>query len=220
MLYDKDYFEGKGSNYRSYEDKLAVIRKKYFPKFSRIGLRKNSRILDIGCAFGYFLKCCDEMGYETYGVDISDYAITRARKETMASLHVFDANKGLPFFQDNWFDLVTMFDVIEHLRTPDAVLNEAHRVLKASGALVVTTPNLDAVERLFKKIMGMENTWHGFKDETHLRVFSAQSLKLLVEQKGFYAEVETIFHPLPKILQYWANKTGLGGQIWLTAKPS
>lgn len=210
----------KGSTYRSYEDKLVIIRKKYFPKLNRIGLRKNSRVLDIGCAFGYFLKCCDEMEYQTYGVDVSDYAISRARKETMASLYVCDANKGLPFFQDNWFDLVTMFDIIEHLRTPNAVLNEVHRVLKASGVLVVTTPNFDAVERLLKKIIGMEDTWHGFKDETHLRVFSARSLKLLVEQNSFCAEVETVFHPLPKILQRWANKTGRGGQIWLTAKPS
>ena len=217
MVYDKYYFEGKGSNYRPYEDKLAVIRKKYLPKIIRIGLKRNSSVLDIGCAFGYFLRCCDEIGYTTWGVDISTYAITRAREETVAKLCVSDVNNGLPFFEDNSFDLVTMFDVIEHLQKPCTVLNEAHRILKASGILIVTTPNLNAIERLFKKSMGQESAWHGFHDHTHLCVFTTRYLKRLVEQTGFHVKLETIFHPLPRLFQHLANRTGLGGQIWLTA---
>jgi 2-polyprenyl-3-methyl-5-hydroxy-6-metoxy-1,4-benzoquinol methylase len=174
--------------------------------------------LDIGCAYGYFLKCCDEMGYETWGIDISTYAIARAREETVAQLRVFDVNEGLPFLKTNSFDLVTMFDVIEHLRRPRVALEETHRILKTQGTLIVTTPNLNAIERFFKKSIGQESAWHGFHDNTHVNFFTSKSLKCLVQRAGFRVKLETVFHPLPKILQHLANRTGLGGQIWLTAK--
>jgi 2-polyprenyl-3-methyl-5-hydroxy-6-metoxy-1,4-benzoquinol methylase len=220
MQYDRSYFEGRGSTYAPYEDKALTIERNYLPKIlERVKLGKGFNVLDIGCAFGYFLKFCDNLGCNTCGIDVSEYAIERAQKETIAKLYVHDVERGLPIFQDNFFDLVTMFDVIEHLANPYNVLRETHRILKPHGRLAITTPNLNAIERFCRKILRNEKMWHGFVDEAHLYLFTMMSLRFLVERAKFkIVNLETPFHPLPKIVQRMSNKTGLGGQIWLLAE--
>lgn len=212
--FNKNYFERKGSNYRSYKD-MMMIKKTYFPKvIESVALNKNTHILDIGCAFGYFLKCCDEFGCETDGIDISSYAIEQAKKETKAKLKVHNLNDGISVYKDDSFDVITMFDVIEHLESPYNALKEIYRILKANGKLIITTPNLNAIDKLVKN-----KKWHGFQDESHRYLFYPDSLTFLVERAGFAVEkIETPFHPLPKLIQKLANKTHLGGQIWLVAK--
>jgi len=196
---------------------MRSMREVYFPKvLETVTLEKNCKVLDIGCAFGYFLKLCDQLGCDTYGLDISDYAISQARRETKATLYVHDANKGLSMFCDNTFGLIVLFDVIEHLDSPYLLLKETRRVLRRDGKLVITTPNLTALGRFLKKILGKEHSWYGYIDKTHKNLFTPSSLRLLSEKAGFgIMRLETPFHPLPRIMQKIANKTKLGGQIWL-----
>lgn len=214
-MFNKEYFESKGS-YKE-ED---IYKKLYLPKIlENIKITSSSRILDIGCAFGYFLKICEEtIGCETYGVDISEYAISIAKK-TNSKLYVLDVDRGLSIFKDRYFDLVVMFDIIEHLKSPYLVLKEVYRILKPGGYVVITTPNLNAIDRFLRKILGKEKTWHGFIDESHLYLFTPKSLTFLVSRLGFkIVKIDTPFHPLPRFLQALLNKTGLGGQIWLVGK--
>jgi 2-polyprenyl-3-methyl-5-hydroxy-6-metoxy-1,4-benzoquinol methylase len=221
-IYGKQYFEGKNlSNYTSYKDRgMMIMRKIYFPKILQdITFSKEMKVLDIGCAYGYFLKLCDEIGCETYGIDISKYAIKQAKKETKAKLFVHDVDKGLPMFSNDFFDLITMFDVIEHLTSPFLTLKEVYRILKPKGKLVITTPNINAIDRFIKKFFGKEEEWHGYHDKTHLYLFTPLSLKFLVERSGFKTvKIETPFHPLPRFIQKIVNKLGLGGQIWLVGE--
>lgn len=214
MTFDKDYFNGEGSNNRPYKD-MMIMKKVYLPKVNdSINLNAGIRILDIGCAFGYFLKCCDEYNCETYGIDVSEYAISQAEKETKAKLYVYDINNNLSIFQDNFFDIVTIFDVIEHIESPYKLLKEVYRVLKTDGNIIVTTPNLNAIDRLIRGVR-----WHGFQDKSHIYLFTPTSFIYLVNLVGFKTiKSSTPFHPLPKIVQKIADKTGLGGQIWLVAK--
>jgi methionine biosynthesis protein MetW len=186
--------------------------KKYFGE-------SNVRVLDVGCGFGYFLKKCDEKQWETYGVDISEYAISEAETYTKAKLLLQNVENGLPTFGDEYFDLVVILDVIEHLHSPHVVLRECHRVLKPCGKLAVATPNLGAIERLFLKLRGKQNRWHGFYDETHIRLFTPTSLKLLTERIGFRTvELKTPFQPLPTFVSKILEKSNLGGKIWLLAE--
>lgn len=189
----------------------------YFPKVLEIlELNRGSRVLDIGCALGYFLKLSDDLGCDTYGVDISEYAIDHAKKQTKAKLYIHDVNKGLPMFPDNTFDLVILFDIIEHLDTPFWSLKEIYRTLRTDGKLIITTPNLNAVDRFLRTILGKEKTWYGFLDDSHLNLFTPLSLRFLVMKAGFeIVRSETPFHSLPGRLQKIAGKSGLGGQIWL-----
>lgn len=165
-------------------------------------------MLDIGCAYGYFLKLCDEVECETYGVDISENAIQQAQKETKAVLFIHDVNNGLSMFPKDFLNLITMFDVIEHLNSPFTILKEISRKLKVGGKLIITTPNANALERLLKKVLNREKNWHGFKDKTHQHLFTPLTLRFIVEKAGLkILKVETPFHPLPKILQKLLNKT-------------
>jgi 2-polyprenyl-3-methyl-5-hydroxy-6-metoxy-1,4-benzoquinol methylase len=208
--FGKKYFENK-KKYKSYKN-MEMIQNVYFPKIViKEKIKPKSRVLDIGCAYGYFLKLCDEYGMETYGIDISRYAIEKASKITKAKLFVHDIDNGIKFFKNNFFDLIVMLDVIEHTKSPFNVLKEVYRVLKPDGKLVVTTPNINAIERFISN-----NNWHGFKDKTHLYLFTPTSLRFLAEKVGFkILTLETSFRPLPKFMQSFANKTGLGGQIWI-----
>lgn len=190
-----------------------LIRKFYFPRaVLSQELKKGDRILDIGCGYGLFLKVCDKYGLETYGIDVVEEAINEAKKVTKAKLYIHNVDNGLEMFKDEFFDIVTLFDVIEHLQCPYKVLREVYRVLKKNGKIVITTPNLNAILRYLKK-----DKWHGFRDRTHLYLFVPLSLKFLVERAGFkIVKIETVFRPLPipNLIKRLLDKTGLGGEIW------
>lgn len=193
-----------------------IIKDIYFPfTINREKIAPQSKVLDVGCAFGYFLGCCDKYGLETFGIEISRSAIEEARKETNAKLFKHDADSGLNLFGNNYFDLVTAFDLIEHLDSPYKFLKECHRILKISGKVVITTPNLGAMARLLIK----DDKWHGFKDKTHKYLFTPKSLEFLFKRTGFkVVRLETPFHPLPKFIQPYLSKIGLGGQIWMVGE--
>lgn len=170
---------------------------------------RNKKLLDVGCGYGYFLKMASSFGFKTYGIDISQYAIRRARKMVKADFLLGDVQNDL-LFMDGVFDVVTMFDVIEHLQKPYAALREIHRVLKPRGVFIITTPNLDSLSR---RIMG--GKWIGFCDETHLIFFTVRELKYILNKAGFEVrKAETIFTPLPQILSTILRGFNLGGKIW------
>ena len=214
MAYDRKWFAEYG-HVRDYKELQKIMEDIYFPRaVIRERIAKGARVLDIGCAFGYFLKCCDDYMLETYGVDISDYAIQQAREITKAKLLTHDINGGLAMFVDNFFDLITIFDTIEHLASPYNLLKGVHRVLRPEGKVIITVDNLHAIARIWKR-----GKWQGFAEETHLYLFTPSSLKFLLERSGFeITRLETPFNPLPKSLQRFVGKTGLGGQIWLVAR--
>jgi len=104
---------------------------------------------------------------------------------------------------DEYFDLVTMFDVIGHVKSPCDLLMEVHRVLKRGAKIVITTPNVNAIAKLLKG-----KQWVGFSDPAHLCLFASDSLKFLVEKNEFIVtKLETIFRPFPKFLQKILNRT-------------
>ena len=187
--FNETYFERAVSHYRTYKD-MKLMEKAYFPRFIlHENIPPNSRVLDVGCAFGYFLKLCADYRLETYGLDISEYAIEKAK------LYLHDVNEGLQIFQDEFFDFVTMFDIIEHVKSPCDLLMEVHRVLKRGAKIVITTPNVNAIAKLLKG-----KQWVGFSDPTHLYLFTSDSLKFLVEKNGFIVKVRNDFSSLPRVL--------------------
>jgi len=132
---------------------------------------KNSgKLLDIGCALGFFLRFAENY-FETYGIDISSLAIKKAKTITPNSkLFVQDAQLKYPF-KDNFFDIVTSYDVIEHLSNPYGSLKESFRVLKTSGYLFLQTPT----DKSQKIII----------DNTHISLFSKSRLVYILKKIGF-----------------------------------
>lgn len=193
----------------------SLIKDIYVPSvLVRENIKKGAVVLDIGCATGTFLHYCDEFGLKTYGTDISQEWLDVASKVTKAKLKKHNLDEGLKVYDDKSFDLITMFDVIEHMQSPLSLLEECFRVLKKNGKIVITTPNIDSAGRI---LIGKK--WHGYSDLTHKYLFTRESLAFTAEKAGFkILRMEAPFHPLPKVLQLFVNNLGFGGQIWLVAQ--
>ncbi len=130
---------------------------------------KKGKLLDAGCAFGFFLAKAEKAGFQTFGVDISQFAINKARKNCEAKLFQLDISKEKLPFQSNFFDVVTMFDTLEHLENYSFSLKEVWRVLKKGGVLHIHTP--------------VGERWT--QDPTHINYFPAKILKLILEGNKF-----------------------------------
>jgi len=214
--FNKDYFDGKNSIYTSsYDYKINNIKYLYYKKITPITnkkLKKQSKVLDVGCAFGNLLELLDKENFKTFGIDISEYAVDKAKKNTKANILIGDINKGLSY-KDDFFDAVFAFDIIEHLISPFLFLQEINRILKKGGLLFLYTPNIDSI---FEKIL--KKKWFGYIDKSHLLLFNRKSLKYLLDKTNFsIIKNETISFILPSTLRSIFKKTDLGGSIWMVA---
>ncbi len=134
------------------------------------------RLLDVGCHVGVFVELAAQHGWDAWGVEPSQWAVTQAQQ---AGLQVVEGTMATAGFDDGSFDVITMWDVIEHLEQPSAEVRQAHRLLKPGGMLVAHTMDLDSV---FARLMGRRWPW---LMEMHLYYFSRRTLTTLMEKAGF-----------------------------------
>ncbi len=149
-------------------------------------IKNNSKILDIGCATGYFAKELLKKGCITYGVDCDVNAIKKAEKycQEVAVADV-DENDIIPF-KKHFFDYVVLMDVLEHLKNPEDVLSTIKPYLKKDGKIIVSVPNVAHASirwMLFKGEFRYTNT--GIMDKTHLHFFTQKSLASLIRKTGY-----------------------------------
>lgn len=140
--FDVEFFEGGkkklGGGYERYH------LNEFYPKFSYLATWiKNSfnvqRVLDVGCAKGFLVKAFKDLGIETWGVDVSNYAISSAPDDIRSHLHKVDLNKDALPFEDDSFDFVTFCGSIEYLTNHKHALCEINRVLRQGGGFYLTT---------------------------------------------------------------------------------
>ncbi|KKQ89809.1 MAG: putative methyltransferase [Candidatus Curtissbacteria bacterium GW2011_GWC2_38_9] len=128
---------------------------------------KNGRILDIGCAYGFFLGEADKYGFETYGIDISKYALGQADKNTKAKLVRLNLSTDKIPFKD--VDVCVMLNTLEHIPNYWQLLEEVKRILKRKGLLCLFVPT--------------EKRW--LTDPTHINFFTVNTLRFVLEKAGF-----------------------------------
>lgn len=145
-IFDRDYFENgvatKKSNYKDYSwDRLGS----YFQRTARhiVDLFKPKRTLDVGCAKGYLVKGLDELGVDAFGIDPSIYAVTEAHPDIQDKIEL-EIAQSIPY-PNNTFDVVTCFDVLEHIPARDVhkTLKEMLRVSKKWVLLRVVTREVE-----------------------------------------------------------------------------
>ncbi len=141
-LYDEGYYHGANSGYpvAGYESAHATWQ--HWVAHLATRLPSGSRWLDLGCAYGYLVAEAVAGGFDAVGVDVSAYALARARHDAPAAggRVLRCLADGLPF-ADATFDVVSAFDVLEHLHAPEPALAEIARVLKPGGFLIGATPD-------------------------------------------------------------------------------
>lgn len=137
------------------------------------------RVLDIGSAAGYFLATMKEIGWECHGIELSEFMAAKS-KELFGLDEVRPGSILDSTYPPAHFDVVTFWDVIEHLEDPLSHLKKAHSLLRDDGLLVIETQN---VQSLFARVMG--SRWQHFKMAEHLYHFAPKTIATLLDRAGF-----------------------------------
>jgi SAM-dependent methyltransferase len=155
---------------RTYRRRLSVVRR-HFPR--------PGRVLDVGCAAGYFLRVMQEAGWDVTGLEPSD-PIRRRAEELIGAANVHAGLLGSAPLAAGSFDLVTMWDVIEHI--PDAVgaVREARKLLAPGGKLLIETQDVDSRAA---RVLGKR--WQHYKHAEHIYHFNARTLAEVLRRGGF-----------------------------------
>jgi len=141
-------------------------------------------VLDVGCSTGHFLAAARAQGFEVEGAEFSADSARVAREHfgltvTEGSVHQVSAAPGS-------FDLVTMFDVIEHVPDPAADIAAVWQLLKPGGWFVLSTPNIDGLfPRLSLPLAKALGHWPHPEPPHHLYQFSVRTLAAMLEKGGF-----------------------------------
>lgn len=139
--------------------------------------RKTNKLLDVGCGVGYFLEVARERGWEVYGTEFTDESMR------INSDKGFKMNQG-PLKASNYdaqsFDVVTSFEVIEHINNPDEEMNQVKTILRSGGLFYCTTPNFNSVSR-----HQLKGQWNVIVYPEHLSYYTPKSMNYLMKQHGF-----------------------------------
>jgi len=182
--YGEIYFESDGKErygrhgYPSYRASRPTLKGGFAEKlnFIRRYVTKGN-LLDAGAAYGFFLKVAEPF-FDGIGLDISPYAADAAKREFNASVNVGDIEQT--DFPNSSFDVVVMWDIIEHIINPVKALKEVYRVLKPGGYLFVST---DDAGNWLPRLLG--HRWWALAAPLHLCHFSKRGLEVACERAGF-----------------------------------
>jgi 2-polyprenyl-3-methyl-5-hydroxy-6-metoxy-1,4-benzoquinol methylase len=170
-FYDKDYFifqDTKNIRQLMYaKDAISDIKR----------FKKNGYLLDIGSAKGLFLLVAKKQGFSVQGLEISEYAADFTNN--VFGIDTINGTVEGTKLPKNRFDIITMFDVIEHFRDPKKSLEKIRTAMKSDGLLVVDTPN---IEGIYSKFRGK---YWGAYSKFHLQYFSKITLTKLLSDAGF-----------------------------------
>ncbi len=155
--------------------------------FNRYNIQTASKLLDIGCGRGEFLRGFMRCGAQGYGVDRSRAAEALC---TDAELRIADLENDLLPFEDDFFDVVFSKSVIEHFYYPEKLVKEIYRVLKPGGLVITMCPDWEFNMRIY------------FEDYTHRTPFTLSSLRDIQLIHGFDNVQSERFRQLP-ILWKW-----------------
>ncbi len=183
-IYDRGYYRGgHGSvGFSDYAALLPARRRMFTRHLDRIErLVRPGRVLDVGCATGDFLVVARERGWDPVGVDPSP-----AREQALAAgVRIVGRTIDDADVAPHSLDVITFWDVLEHLPDPVASLRRARQLLAPGGLVAATVPNAgSAVARLSGR------RWFGYKTAgEHLQFFSAATVSRCFEMAGFRVEL-------------------------------
>jgi ubiquinone/menaquinone biosynthesis C-methylase UbiE len=225
--YTKDYFLNECEGYKTFlSSKGLKLSRRLLKIYQKVIELKPKRVLDFGCGRGELALNLGLSWIETYGIDISDDAISisneiknywiKTNPDLKLNFIKIDGKK-LPF-EDNFFDTVVMSDVIEHLRDDEIleVLSEIRRVLKKNGNILIhTSPNkifinfglkiywivgfLDGIKLPFNM---KDKLPDGLKDKYHINEQTSFSIKRYLKKSGF-RNIQIEFWKNPHYVYYF-----------------
>ncbi len=182
-IYGDDYFQSdcpSDYGYGGYLEDIACHRRTFRKKADFVTrFKTGGRMLEIGAAGGFFLDEMSRRGFEVEGIELSPRACAFAREqlgiETIHNERLEDLD-----LEEGGYDLLVLFDVIEHLSDPFGALSDLRRLLKPDGVMVLQTQNVDS---LAARLLGRR--WHHYKHLEHIYHFSPTTIRRALDEAGF-----------------------------------
>lgn len=199
--YDEKYFNDTNYQNSKHCDKYFSFLTKYIPNL------KNKKVLDIGCGTGLFIK--NFTNKDSLGIDISSYAIEHARYNFPdKNFRLLNLNQE-KLVGDDKFEIITMFDVIEHLYNYTYLKDIIENNLSKDGYFIVTTPNSNSILRFFSI-----SNFTGEIDKTHTMLFTSYTLDFFLRR--LQLKRICLFTPFRFYMKYdfFTRNILLGGQIF------
>lgn len=168
------HYDGYGRN-----DYLSPITiKRYHEILDKMEpFRKSNRLLDVGCGIGYFLEVAKERGWEVYGTEYTDLAVEICRKK---GITMQQGPLSAAQFDLESFDVITSFEVIEHINNPLEEVALFHGYLRKGGLMYVTTPNFNSLLRY-----RLKSNYDVICYPEHLSYYTPKTLNQVFTQHGF-----------------------------------
>ena len=181
--YSKEYFTGDPSRsaYIDYANDKAMITKnlkKYLQQI--ITIKPKGKVLDVGCAMGFFVELARNAGYDAYGFDPSEYAVEKAQK-LVGKTKIKHGTISSITYSKKVFDVMTLFDVFEHLADPAGDIAKLSTYLKDDGIMVIATGDTQSVAAKVLK-----RHWTFYIPPQHLFFFNRSTLTSVLAMAGLF----------------------------------
>lgn len=157
----------------------------------------SGKLLDVGCSNGEFMHYAQLRGFETYGVELNRRTAEIAQSN---GLNVFNGFLKDARYADEFFDVIYLGDVIEHVTSPHDLLKECSRILRKGGVMVISTPNLNCIwsQSTFWLYRMFKIPWSSVTPPYHLNQFSSGNLYRLMRCYHF-ALVNDFYFTSPRL---------------------
>lgn len=183
LIYQTEYFKSSNAadfGYSDYTRDRRGYEKTFRKKAELVQKHKLGKtMLEVGSAAGFFLRAMEDLGWQTMGVEPSSYVVDFARRE----LGLTEIHCGLlreAPVKESFYDVVAMWDVIEHVPDPIEELKLVRKLIKPDGRLFLQTQD---IETRFARLLGAK--WQHFKHLEHIHHFAPQTIKVILDRAGF-----------------------------------
>lgn len=178
-IYTDGYYERDEARYIDVSPKMREIwmRRLHLIEKMKRSSTDGRQLLDVGCGTGVFLSVAQERGWEVAGIEVSAQGAALAQ-ERLGIERIF--SDLFTIEKSESFDVITIWDVIEHLIDPLGYLEKAHALLKSGGILALATVNSNALNKRF-----FGDSWRYFTPPEHLVYFNPHNLRRSLVQTGF-----------------------------------
>ena len=156
-------------------------------EFVKQAVGRGQEVLDLGCGEGFLSEQIQQLDNHVVGIDVLPEAKRQSGFDSYIHRDLEQGIRDLPALQGRQFGRILMMDVLEHLRSPEALLQDAREFLKPDGHLIVSLPNVANITvRLMLLSERFNYTDRGLLDKTHLRFFTRRTARRLLESNGYH----------------------------------
>lgn len=170
----------------------------------------HSKVLDIGCSKGFAARSMRGTNLDFYGIEITkkDAAIA---KPYYKNIKICDLDDNIPSYRKEFFEIIIMADVLEHLKNPLYVINHFKKFLAKNGLIIMSTGNVANIWIRLNMLFGrFEYIDRGILDKTHIHLYTLKTFKKLAYEANF--KVNKVFItpiPLPLISSFFSEGNAL-----------